>query len=88
MDEGDGQEPGAPGGGDGEGRRPTEPGAVLRVPGPVQGKGLVFTPHVNPCVLTQLGLIISIADNKVIVGLNSMCFFSICEDIYCADRII
>lgn len=53
MDEGDGQEPGPPGGGDGEGRRPTEPGAVLRVPGPVQGKSLVFTPHVNPCLLTQ-----------------------------------
>lgn len=75
MDEGDGQEPGAPGGGDREGRRPTEPGAVLRVPGPVQGKGLVFTPHVNPWVLTRLGLIISIADNKVIVGLNSIFFF-------------
>lgn len=75
MDEGDGQEPGAPGGGDGEGRRPTEPGAVLRVPGPVQGRSLVFTPHVNPYVLTPLGLIISIADNKVIVGLNSMVFF-------------
>lgn len=88
MDEGDGQEPGAPGGGDREGPRPTEPGAVLRVPGPVQGKGLVFTPHVNLCLLTRLGLIISIADNKVIVGLNSMGFFSICEDIYCADRII
>lgn len=66
MDEGDGQEPGAPGGGDGEGRRPTEPGAVLRVPGPVQGKSLVFIPYVNPRVLTRLGLIISIAGNKVI----------------------
>lgn len=74
MDEGDGQEPGAPGGGDGEGGRPTEPGAVLRVPGPVQGRSLVFTSHVNPCVLTPLGLMISIADNKVIVGLNSMFF--------------
>lgn len=96
MDEGDGQEPGAPGGGDGEGRRPTEPGAVLRVPGPVQGRSLVFTPHVNPCLLTELGLIISIADNKVIefkpttTGFEkkAMGFFSICEDIYCADRII
>lgn len=54
MDEGDGQEPGAPGGGDREGRRSTEPGAVLRVPGPVQGKRLVFTPHVNPCLLTRV----------------------------------
>lgn len=75
MDEGDGQEPGAPGGGDREGRRPTEPGVVLRVPGSIQGRSLVFTPYVNPCVLTRLGLIISIADNKVIVGLNSMFFF-------------
>lgn len=43
VDEGDGQEPGPPGGGDREGRRPTEPGAVLRVPGPIQGRSLVFT---------------------------------------------
>lgn len=96
MDEGDGQEPGAPGGGDGEGRCPTEPGAVLRVPGPVQGRSLVFTPHVNPCVLTQRGLIISIADNNVTefkpttpgFEKKTMVFFSIYDDIYCADRII